>query len=42
MLEDERRHGDLALEAGGEVFPEPVKRAMTAVSRLMTSTSYRI
>jgi ubiquinone biosynthesis monooxygenase Coq7 len=42
MLEDERRHGDLALEAGGENFPEPVKRAMTAVSRLMTSTSYRI
>jgi ubiquinone biosynthesis monooxygenase Coq7 len=42
MLEDERRHGDLALEAGGKVFPEPVKRAMTAVSRLMTSTSYRI
>jgi ubiquinone biosynthesis monooxygenase Coq7 len=42
MLEDERRHGDLALEAGGENFPEPVKRAMTAVSRLMTSTSYRL
>ena len=42
MLEDERRHGDIALEAGGENFPEPVKRAMTAVSRLMTSTSYRI
>lgn len=42
MLEDERRHGDLALEAGGENLPEPVKRAMTAVSRLMTSTSYRI
>lgn len=42
MLEDERRHGDLALEAGGEVLPEPVKRAMTAVSKLMTSSSYRL
>jgi len=42
MLEDERRHGNMALEAGGEDFPEPVKRAMTAVSRLMTGSSYRV
>jgi ubiquinone biosynthesis monooxygenase Coq7 len=42
MLEDERRHGDLALAAGGEEFPEPVKRVMTAVSKVMTSSSYRI
>jgi ubiquinone biosynthesis monooxygenase Coq7 len=42
MLEDERRHGDLALAAGGENFPEPVKRAMTALSKLMTGSSYRI
>ncbi len=42
MLEDEQRHGDMALEAGGEDLPEPVKRAMTAVSALMTNTSYRV
>jgi ubiquinone biosynthesis monooxygenase Coq7 len=42
MLEDERKHGDLALAAGGENFPEPVKRLMTAVSKVMTSSSYRL
>ena len=42
MLEDERRHGELALEAGGEDFPEPVKRAMTAIATVMTNTSYRV
>jgi len=42
MLEDERRHGDMALSAGGEDFPEPVKRAMTAIAALMTNTSYRV
>ncbi|MEM0953668.1 MAG: 2-polyprenyl-3-methyl-6-methoxy-1,4-benzoquinone monooxygenase [Pseudomonadota bacterium] len=42
MLEDERRHGEAALEAGGSDFPEPVKKAMAQVARLMTSSSYRI
>ena len=42
MLEDEQRHGDNALEAGGIDFPRPVKGAMTALSLLMTQTSYRI
>jgi ubiquinone biosynthesis monooxygenase Coq7 len=42
MLEDERRHGETALEAGGEDFPEPVKRAMARVSKLMTNSSYRV
>jgi ubiquinone biosynthesis monooxygenase Coq7 len=42
MLEDERRHGDLALAAGGENLPEPVKHVMTAVSKIMTSSSYRL
>jgi ubiquinone biosynthesis monooxygenase Coq7 len=42
MLEDEQRHGAAALEAGGEEFPEPVKRAMAGVARLMTDSSYRI
>ncbi|GAB5452606.1 MAG: 2-polyprenyl-3-methyl-6-methoxy-1,4-benzoquinone monooxygenase [Halioglobus sp.] len=42
MLEDEQRHGDNALEAGGADFPRPVKDAMTGVSKLMTSASYRV
>ncbi|MEP4149567.1 MAG: 2-polyprenyl-3-methyl-6-methoxy-1,4-benzoquinone monooxygenase [Halioglobus sp.] len=42
MLEDEERHGTNALEAGGKDFPKSVKDAMTAVSGLMTGSSYRI
>ncbi len=42
MLEDEQRHGENALEAGGTDFPGPVKDAMTKVSRVMTKTSYQI
>jgi ubiquinone biosynthesis monooxygenase Coq7 len=42
MLQDEERHGQNALAAGGTDFPEPVKNAMTRVSRLMTETSYRV
>jgi ubiquinone biosynthesis monooxygenase Coq7 len=42
MLEDEQRHGEHALAAGGTDFPKPVKDAMSAVAKLMTGTSYRI
>lgn len=42
MLEDEERHGENALAAGGKNFPRPVKTAMTAVSQLMTRSSYYI
>ncbi len=42
MLEDEERHGNNALAAGGTDFPKPVKDAMTAVSQVMTRTSYKI
>jgi ubiquinone biosynthesis monooxygenase Coq7 len=42
MLEDEQRHGEKALEAGGTDFPQPVKDAMTAVSKVMTKSSYRV
>jgi ubiquinone biosynthesis monooxygenase Coq7 len=42
MLEDEQRHGENALQAGGTDFPRPVKDAMTTVSQVMTRTSYRI
>ncbi len=40
MLEDEERHGQNALEAGGTDFPRPLKEAMSAVSRAMTRSSY--
>ena len=40
MLEDEQRHGENALEAGGAELPRPVKDAMTAVSHVMTRSSY--
>ena len=42
MHEDEARHAHTALDAGGYRFPEPVKRAMTLASRLMTQTSARL
>lgn len=42
MLEDEARHADMALLAGGYNFPTPVKVAMTLVSKAMTKTSYYI
>ncbi len=42
MLEDEARHADMALSAGGYNFPMPVKGIMTLVSKAMTQTSYYI
>jgi len=42
MLNDEERHAQSALDAGGQQFPEPVKRLMTAVSSAMTHSSYRL
>jgi len=42
MLEDEQRHGENALAAGGQRFPRPVKQAMTALARVMTRSSYYI
>lgn len=42
MIEDEQRHGDSALASGGAPFPEPVQKAMTVLSKVMTETSYRI
>jgi len=40
MLEDEERHGENALNAGGKELPRPVKTAMTQVAKLMTGTTY--
>lgn len=42
MLEDERKHGMQALEAGGWRFPRPIKYGMRMLSRVMTTLSYRI
>ncbi|GAB5413347.1 MAG: 2-polyprenyl-3-methyl-6-methoxy-1,4-benzoquinone monooxygenase [Congregibacter sp.] len=42
MLEDEERHGANALAAGGKNFPAPVKNAMTALSQVMTRSSYYV
>jgi 3-demethoxyubiquinol 3-hydroxylase len=42
MHEDEARHGAEALARGGAEFPVPVKRAMALLSRVMTSSTYRI
>ncbi len=42
MLEDEERHGENALVAGGHDFPAPVKNAMTALAQVMTKSSYYV
>jgi ubiquinone biosynthesis monooxygenase Coq7 len=42
MHQDEARHGAEAIAAGGIEFPAPVKQLMTAVSRVMTETTYRV
>lgn len=42
MLDDEARHAQSALDAGGHRFPLPVKKLMSMVSSAMTSSSYRI
>lgn len=42
MNEDELHHRDTALNAGGVDLPIPVKITMTAISKLMTKTSYYI
>lgn len=42
MLEDEARHQQTALDAGGSRFPAPVKFGMSLMSKVMTQTTYRI
>lgn len=42
MLEDEDKHAQSALAAGGYDFPRPVKKLMSVVSKVMTESSYRI
>jgi len=42
MLDDEARHAESALAAGGLPFPPPVKALMSLVAKAMTASSYRI
>jgi ubiquinone biosynthesis monooxygenase Coq7 len=42
MLDDEARHAQMALDAGGYRFPTPVKLLMTATSKIMTKTAYYV
>ena len=41
MREGEIEHGQQALEAGGAVFPEPIKQAMVLLSKVMTKATYK-
>jgi len=42
MKEDEIRHADQALHAGGRPLPEPIKQSMRLMSKVMTTAAYRI
>ena len=42
MRDDERMHGQSALDAGGVELPAPVKGLMRAASKVMTQTAYYI
>ena len=42
MAADEARHGDHAIEMGGQEFPEFIKKGMSLLSKIMTETTYRI
>ena len=42
MRTDEIEHGEKALERGGTELPAPVKQAMRAASKVMTTLSFRV
>lgn len=42
MRDDEIEHGSQALQAGGVVFPRPVKGIMKMMSKVMTAATYRV
>jgi len=42
MRIDEIEHGQAALHAGGITLPEPIQKIMQAMSKVMTSTAYKI
>jgi ubiquinone biosynthesis monooxygenase Coq7 len=42
MRIDEIEHGQAALHAGGVTLPEPIQKIMQTVSKVMTTTAYKI
>lgn len=42
MRLDEIEHGQSALNLGGAPLPEPIKKAMSMISKVMTTTAYKI
>lgn len=42
MRTDEQKHADMAQAAGAAPLPFPVRRAMEALARVMTTTVYRV
>jgi ubiquinone biosynthesis monooxygenase Coq7 len=42
MMDDEARHADEALAAGGVVLPAPVRTLMRAAAKVMTVTAHRV
>jgi ubiquinone biosynthesis monooxygenase Coq7 len=42
MRIDEIEHGQAARNAGGSALPEPLKKVMQAMSRVMTTSAYKI
>jgi ubiquinone biosynthesis monooxygenase Coq7 len=42
MRIDEIEHGQAALHAGGVALPDPVQKAMQAMSKVMTTAAYKI
>lgn len=42
MREDEARHAALAKRAGAASLPAPVKKLMSAVAKVMTTTAYKL
>ena len=42
MRIDEIDHGRAAISAGAAVLPEPIQKLMQAISKIMTSTAYKI
>lgn len=42
MRADERRHADMAADAGGVPLPAPIRWAMRAAAKVMTHTAHRI
>ncbi len=42
MRDDESRHRDTAVALGAAALPQPVKRAMGALAKVMTTVAYRV